>query len=484
MPRMLERRTGCGQRPGAPWPLRALRQSLWALVPFLVIASLMGAYYIHYIGALTMPDPNMHPFGAYGLATGQAFNPVEHYEDSFGNDRALRQLTGDSRMLLARGASNQIVAAILSQPFPVDPARDAQIEACSGEGSTISYPDEVIEVDPETGETQPIDAIRCGNQYFPLVYLPQAIGMRAALSLGAGPYAVWQAGRVSSLVCYLVVYGLAIVAIPRMRSVLLVLGLVPTTVFMASSLMCDAAFISLATLSVALTLRAAERPGRVSRPMCLCLGLIAALMVLGKANYAPVCLGFLVMPHDRLPVRDKALALVPVAAAAGVYLAWSGSLSDMLYLCNTEASTAYVLAHPLTALARIAYAILNLPLVLTQLDASYTLAACLVALLLALQVGLSGLPARRPSLAAALSANRYVLGALAAGLVAVAAMFFFLLITWNDVASQPAISWIEGFQGRYLLPVWPLLCYLQTVLGPARRASALPAGAAYDSEAA
>lgn len=463
--------------------LAALREARWALVVFLVVAVVQGAYYINNIGALTMPDPLMHSLGSYALATGQALNPCVEVTDTEGNARRVQTLAGDSRYLLTKETRNDMISAIIAGPFPTDPARDAQIAACAEEGFGMELPP-TEEVERDTGIT-----VFHGrsNQYFPLAWLPQALGIRVGISLGWQPYDVWQAGRVSSLVCYLALYGAAIAIAPRMRWVLVALGLIPTTLFAASSLMCDAFLVSLCTLSVALTLRLVARGRRVRTGEALALGCVAALALLGKVVYAPACLGFLVLPRRQLDARGKVVATAPVALALVAYLAWSATIGDMAAIVNLRDNIAYAVAHLGTVAARIGYMVLNLPAILLNGDGVYLGFALVVAALLAWEAlrarrgEKDGAPADAdPSDAALapaaptwrdwLSGHRYVVGAVVAGAASVAGILLFLLLTWNDLAAGPDIAYVEGFQGRYLLPLWPLLLYASTVLpAPAAR---------------
>lgn len=441
-----------------------LRESGAALMVFAVVIALQGAYYIHSIGALTMPDPGMHARAAYALATGQVLNPLEDRVDVYGNVRHLQTLTGDARLLRLEGATNAFVSDIIAGAFPTDPSRELQSSVNSQDGETIVFPRDVKETppDPEAETTAPeatVYGMRGGNQYFPLAWLPQAIGVRIGLSLGLEPYSVWQLGRVTSLVAFVALYGLAIALMPRMKSFLVVIGLLPTTVFVASSLMCDGFLLALCALSASLTLRALARGGHIGASTTLGLGAVAALVVLCKPVYAPACMGFLLFPANRTSLREKAVGLVPTVVGVVVYLTWSALLGDMMYNCNVSLNASLIRGDLVGSLVRVLYNLLNLPMLLSEMDASYLLAAIVVALVFVVGVGriwLEGGMARGDA-----SSHRFAVGALAAWALSVGGTFFFLLLTWNDVSAQATLSLIEGFQGRYLIPLYPLLCYAQ-----------------------
>ena len=67
------------------------------------------------------------------------------------------------------------------------------------------------------------------NAYFPLDYLPQAIGMKIAMLVNLSPYAQWQAARISNSILYAIMGCFAIALLPRWKSLmalLLVLSLI------------------------------------------------------------------------------------------------------------------------------------------------------------------------------------------------------------------------------------------------------------------
>lgn len=77
--------------------------TIFAVMLFLVVTVCQGVSFIVNIGALTIPDSNMHALGAYTLATGQIFNQTEEYIDSFGNENKAQVLNGDEDYLLQGG---------------------------------------------------------------------------------------------------------------------------------------------------------------------------------------------------------------------------------------------------------------------------------------------------------------------------------------------------------------------------------------------
>lgn len=453
--------------PAAHTPLHLKQSTVLVLVVFLVVALAQGAYYIHVIGPLTMPDPDMHAMGTYAVATGQSFSPVVEYVDGYGNPRKGQALTGDDRYLSLIGANNGLVSSIIDGAFPTDSAKSQQQEAMAALGQTIS----VSPTDPKPHLNETTGAFYSrSNQYFPLAWAIPGLGMRIGMAINPGNvYFTYQCARAVNLAFYLLIYGLAILLVPRMRGLLMVLGLIPTTLFCASSLMCDGSVVALCTLSVALTCRAAQAPKRLGGGYVAALTAIACAVLLIKPLYAPICMGYLIMPKQQLGRRRLAASIIALAVAALAYLLWSAFFGDMAVLCNQAHNKDAIEQSLLGVGVRLFYNIVNLPLELFGMNTLYLVYAAIVAWICSVEA----MPrlrivfsSRCPSAKERLSECRYLVGTCLVALIVVAGTFAFLLYTWNDIASQATLSKINGFQGRYLLPLWPLLAYAQTIGSP------------------
>lgn len=419
---------------------------------FIFIALLQGVYYIRYIGALTMPDGSMHALGAYSLATGQSFNQTDGWTDSYGNHRRAQRISGDARLIELRGAHNDLVSNIIQMYYPIDSYLSSQIEGASGEAKSIEYP--------------LTDGIfynhNRANQYFPTTWLPQAIGIKIGMLFNFDPYDIWQAGRCANLLCFVVLYSIAIVMVPRMKWLLTLLGVIPTTLFAASSLMCDATLVAVCTLSVSLTIKIVEENKMVSTAQTLLLGLLCGFMVLSKAVYAPICMGFLLLPNSVMSWRQKLLPISVVLLSTLIYIVFNVNFGDMALSGNLSINKEIAMSNPFAILVRIIYQIINLPILLILAGQMY-ITIGIVFLTYVVNYISSNHIARADSLGKLISKYRFLFGAIAAVLIAVMGTFLFLLLTWNDLSTQATLTPIGGFQGRYLLPVYPAILYLQTI---------------------
>lgn len=138
--------------------------SRFAILFFLVFALLEGSFFINAKGALTLPDPSIHAYSSYALATGQILNKPERQRDKYGNEIKIQPITGDSRFLDLTGNHNSLVASIISDSSSYDHNVELQRSVDqSASGKTIT-------VASGTHRSR-------SNQYFPAIYLPQAVGV-------------------------------------------------------------------------------------------------------------------------------------------------------------------------------------------------------------------------------------------------------------------------------------------------------------------
>lgn len=143
-------------------------------------------------GPLSMPDAPLHVGGAWAVASGQVFNPVQ-------GDKHEQMLEGPSNLFKEpNGLRNDTVSGLLTNVIRMmdnnggDTALTAQRKALDRPSHMARF----------TGHA---------NQYMPIVFLPQAVGMKIAMSdSNWTSWTLLQASRVFTLVCYIGVGALAV----------------------------------------------------------------------------------------------------------------------------------------------------------------------------------------------------------------------------------------------------------------------------------
>lgn len=344
-----------------------------------------------------------------------------------------------------------------------------------------------------TGERRFV-ALHTIATYMPAFYVPTALGFGAAKLAGADPLGAALAGRVAGGLAVLLVGALALRIAVQGQAILFAVLAVPMTLSLAASFNQDALIVAASALAAACMTRVVaeqllDRVGTASHA-----GAVAALalVVAAKPPYAPLA-AMLLVP---LPVWNRrldrrlaatqalglALALLPAllwgwfvirgltapiprpAYEAGPL--WPGARPATFRATDPAAQLGVLLAKPfrlvgvpwhyltsanhLRGLFQGAVGILGWLDIFLPTRFYYAWLAAFALSLWALVRPVGPVPPR--------AAARYAEGALLV-LAAMAALWGVLLsqyLSWSDVGQVS----IDGPQGRYLLPILPLLALL------------------------
>lgn len=297
--------------------------------------------------------------------------------------------------------------------------------------------------------------------YSPVPYLPQAAGVGVARALGLPVVAFAYAARLGNLAAFLALTWLALRATPAHATSLLVVALLPMTLFIAASVTADALTNALAFAWMGLVLRASCAGPRLPPREILALGAVAAGLGLAKPGYALLTALALAVPAARFAGRWQRAGVLAgwVAAALVPALLWSAYLttlapdplvpqsdpaSQLRWMAGHPGEFAAVLLATLASMRRIWVA--SFVGVLGHADTwlprwLYTLQP-----LLLLAAGIADGGAASP-----LRGWRRAL-ALATALGTALATLALAYLMWNAVGDR----YVQGVQGRYFTPFAPL----------------------------
>ena len=413
---------------------------------FLVFALLQGSFFITTIGALSFPDPNIHAYASYSAATGQILNKPDRQVDEYGNAIKIQQLHGDPRFLSLQGLQNVLLAPLLKQTSDYDPMLETQ--------KAIDHlsPSEEVTV-------ASLKHANRANQYFPAVFLPQAIGIWTGLHTHQSPYQTWQLGRMSNLLVYILLFCLAIAIIPRGKMFIAVIGALPHGMLVASSLMADALFISLCAVFVALFMAITTRNEPASRGEMVALSVLTVLLFMCKTVYASLALLILFLPRRILSTKRKTLCLGSSALAIlAIYGTWSSLYSTVWASASVSQNLRYMLSHPVKMCVAVAWNFMRGPLHLLKLGAP----SVLLVIILGLAWGVlfhNSHPTRRKVTSARgfISLYRYQIASALAFLLLIYLVYASMMLTWNNLPQMRVGDPIAGIQARYFEPFLPLL---------------------------
>ena len=325
--------------------------------------------------------------------------------------------------------------------------------------------------------------------YFPVFYVPAAATLAVCRVLRAGAYASFMAARFANLFASLLM-GAAALAIARSGRVLLFAALLlPLSLSLAASVSQDGLLIAAAALAVACASVMEERPS--GSPAWWTMTVLVGCIVLAKPPYLPLVV-LLFLPFapagtwrlEEMSLRLAALGVILLLATTWSWLAVH-SVAAPIFRAPEEAGPLWPGARPaifdstdmvaqLSVLTADPWRFLSLPLHSIQQHADIfpqmlsllgwlnlrlpttLVAAWKVALVCAALADMVG--GRRSTMARSWLPDSMLL--LAAVFVTVLLIYLSQYLSFTPVGWD----WISGVQGRYLVPLLPLV------------ALALPAG--------
>ncbi|MGA2231264.1 MAG: DUF2142 domain-containing protein [Tepidisphaeraceae bacterium] len=192
--------------------------------------------------------------------------------------------------------------------------------------------------------------------YSPTNYFPQAAAIAISRHLGASPLAITYAGRIGNLFVWSLLVYSALRIIPLLDWTIFLLALMPMSLSLAASMSADAMVNGICFLFAAVVLRFAVGDDRPIGPARLAaLFFLIAALALAKTAYLPLALLLLIIPPAKFGgLRRYFLACGSLAAVALlVSIAWT--LYTYRDFVNPDSSphaqAMFLLHHPLSTAA-------------------------------------------------------------------------------------------------------------------------------------
>ena len=282
---------------------------------FLVMAIPLGMIYIFMMVPLAIPDEQVHYQTAYQLSSILCFRPgmgiAEHF-DYNGLGGHYNLTSGYDRVM-----------------------RDLLAPLNSGEEMPLRFH---------------------YNLTYPVMYLPQAIGLALGRLLGGNFVRIFLTGRIFNLLFYALCVYWAIRLTPKYKTLFMMTGLMPMAIHQAASFSYDAFNIGGALLLFALVFRSALGKGRIIFREFALIILVGVLLIPAKPTNYPLLLVYLLIPAERFQSKkQKCLWLIAawVLTLAIVLLIQIGGITSAASSTETNwegkqnYTIAYALAHPL-----------------------------------------------------------------------------------------------------------------------------------------
>lgn len=315
-------------------------------------------------------------------------------------------------------------------------------------------------------------------QYFPIPYMPQVFAMTIPRLFHIHPVYLIYAGRLGNLFIWTLLIYCAICLTPVGKWLFVIISLLPMTVFQVASLSPDALTINLAFLLISLIFRLAfDEHGSVKKNDMLIVAVLAVLVALSKNAYAPLCLLVFLIPRGKfssgttfLLFRTGILVVSGLAIVAGsIYVKYVyrdldmeiglyGALPAYPQHVNPYRQVEFIKSgifgyfHTITKtlwiqrkdiltsfIGRLGWLDVGLPV-------GYNILACAM-------LGLAAVSYGKPEILFTIQNRMIVMGAFGCTVFLLCTLLY---LGWTPVGQAD----IQGLQGRYFIPVAPLILIL------------------------
>lgn len=319
---------------------------------------------------------------------------------------------------------------------------------------------------------EPLSAFDMGANP-PQLKLPAALGITIGRLIGLGTYPVFYLGRIFNFAFFVALACAAFRVIPLGRRALMAACFLPMTLHVVTSYSYDAGILGLSFLLTALCLKGVRESGPIGWPLLSGIAVVTALLAPCKVIYALIIVLVFFIPASRFSSKKRAIlfkagvvgiALLAVAATRFVSLLDLAGVeaSAEEFVRGTEVGTLYTASDALSdPLAFLKIMMMTLDAygsnyLITALGGSLgwfqpSIAAPTVLVVAFLVLVLLSIPRAEGEPEAAPLCRRALLFAVVVVVWLLVMVSMYLAHTFNTE------EYIQGVQGRYILPVLPLL---------------------------
>jgi hypothetical protein len=286
----------------APFGSRDAEEASFASRAYVALAAVFGAFFLVATPPLQVPDETAHLLRAWAVGHGQPVAQQGGFR-GFAGVEVPRSLAGLDDRLARRSVS-------------FDPERKQDLARVRAELEQEVRPDDRV-------------PYVLPNNYSPLCYLAPGAAIRLAEVFGLPPLALLYAGRAANLVLSTLLVFAAIRLAPAHRFVLLLLGLMPMTMFQSAGLTADSLTNALGLFFCAVLLRECAAAAPLLPRRALGLTLLAAAVGVTKQVYWPLVTATAAIPARRFASpgrRATTLAAIAAGSAVPVALWWAALL--------------------------------------------------------------------------------------------------------------------------------------------------------------
>lgn len=319
--------------------------------------------------------------------------------------------------------------------------------------------------------------IIAGNQnsaaYCFIQYIPEVVGILIGKLFTQTPILIAYFARfINMIVCIIIMY-FAVKIIPFGKNIILLLSSIPIAIEGFSTISPDGLTIAICTLFIAYTLYVAfDKNKKCGTKETAILTIIGAIVSLCKIVYMPLIFLVLIIPKEKFATKREKIKSLTIIIAIGVIcnLIWLAFGSMVLLNTNTntysgtnESGTMLkvmtLLSNPIAYIQKVFYTIGTkgnqyfLSLFGGQLEWDETIRIEIVPFVIAAIAVIAAISEKEIKI----KFQKFQKIIMVAIIIIITALIFTsLYIQW----SENDLQYIDGVQGRYFLPILPLILFL------------------------
>ena len=296
----------------------------------------------------------------------------------------------------------------------------------------------------------------------PISYLPQLIGIILGRLLRLKPMLIVLMGRLTNLISYIVVMYTAIKLMPKekWKDIIAIVGILPMSMYIAASLSPDAVIISTSMLSLSYIMKLKYGKQKVRWKESIILGILFMIPIMCKIVYLPMLMLFFLIPKEVFESKKTRYInfIIVVSITAFSLFIWNklpAPESEIVIRINTEEQINFILSD----LQRDLWVVRNTVIYNTSdyystmiggwNTSCFTISIFFVMILFSVfGENTDYMNDKQYKLT---KCNKIIMGIVF--ISAMALIFGGMYATWT----RAQFEIVEGVQGRYFLPILPLL---------------------------
>ncbi|MDR3706180.1 MAG: DUF2142 domain-containing protein [Paludibacteraceae bacterium] len=423
---------------------------------FLILAFLFGFLFVFVTPPFQVPDEPAHFYKAYQVSKfsflgekqadcASTYNPIS-IVTVIGKKKG--NCSGDYIPISIVTMANDLIGNIPSHPenkVPIEKVlRHLNEKADLDVKDFCGFPNTVI--------------------YSPIVYMPQSVGIGIARIFNCSPLVMFYAGRLFNLLAFILIVYFSIKIIPFFKWGLVLIALMPMTIFEVASLSADPVCYAISFFLFAFILKYAfdDDTKKVTRAAVFKIASLGFLLGLCKFSYVLLPFLFLLIPVKRFNSKKvffSSFLFIVFSSFIG-FVIWS-FLTKKIYIpiwpyVDLHKQVYHILTHPLAYLSAITSdKTLNMYLLHSVVGNLGWLDTHIPDFLLNIYIWLV-------ILYALFEKKKVTVMLYQKAIILLVTVFSFLLVitmiymSWNKVGADS----IDGLQGRYFIPIIPLFLVL------------------------